>query len=356
MSDGNITHHHSLMKNNTSLGASPDKCRIRTNSTSSTSSSSPIKSLKRPFTSTTSSEEDEENMVASASASNITSNFANLEFKSVQAKKSYSRLPLISAGKRRRVSLEATDGLNSLSENEIIGQHDSSTPVSALPNRGRNNRNVRFIMANSSPEDNKSGILEDPEEEDITTRFSTPVRNDGPAPNVVTTPFRTPKSLKGKPVLIPSPEENRILGTPDYLAPELLLRQSHSYGVDWWGLGVCLYEFMTGIPPFMDDTPDEVFENILNLKMEWPEEEGEALSVQAVNAIKALLTLDPEKRADFETIQKMDLFKDLDWTNLTEQEAPFTPQPDDETDTGYFDARNEAQDWKVSQIRDGENN
>jgi serine/threonine-protein kinase greatwall len=126
--------------------------------------------------------------------------------------------------------------------------------------------------------------------------------------------------------------------------------------VDWWGLGVCLYEFMTGIPPFMDDTPDEVFENILNLKMEWPEEEGEALSVQAVNAIKALLTLDPEKRADFETIQKMDLFKDLDWTNLTEQEAPFTPQPDDETDTGYFDARNEAQDWKVSQIRDGENN
>ena len=44
-------------------------------------------------------------------------------------------------------------------------------------------------------------------------------------------------------------------GTPDYLAPELLLRKPHTAKVDWWGLGICLYEFMTGIPPFMDETP-----------------------------------------------------------------------------------------------------
>jgi len=48
------------------------------------------------------------------------------------------------------------------------------------------------------------------------------------------------------------------LGTPDYLAPELLLRQAHTAKVDWWGLGICLYEFMTGIPPFMDETPGNV--------------------------------------------------------------------------------------------------
>jgi serine/threonine-protein kinase greatwall len=40
--------------------------------------------------------------------------------------------------------------------------------------------------------------------------------------------------------------------------------------VDWWSLGVCLYEFMTGIPPFMDETPEAVFDNILSGRMEWP--------------------------------------------------------------------------------------
>ena len=39
--------------------------------------------------------------------------------------------------------------------------------------------------------------------------------------------------------------------------------------------GVCLYEFMTGIPPFTDETPEKVFDNILNMRMEWPEDEGE---------------------------------------------------------------------------------
>ena len=81
-----------------------------------------------------------------------------------------------------------------------------------------------------------------------------------------------------------------ITGTPDYLAPELLLRQPHNEKVDWWSLGVCLYEFMTGIPPFMDETAEAVFENILSRRMEWPEND-EALSNEAVEAITSLLTL-----------------------------------------------------------------
>lgn len=183
-------------------------------------------------------------------------------------------------------------------------------------------------------------------------RFSTPVRksNSLSPPEIATTPFRTPKLLKTK--KIPVRENDRILGTPDYLAPELLLRLPHSYGVDWWGLGICLYEFMTGIPPFTDETPDKVFDNILNMRIEWPEDEAEVLSNQAVDAIQSLLTADQDERADFEKMQKMELFQDLDWSNLTDMEAPFVPQPDDETDTGYFEARNVAQHWKVSQIRD----
>ena len=62
----------------------------------------------------------------------------------------------------------------------------------------------------------------------------------------------------------------RILGTPDYLAPELLLHNPHSNAVDWWGLGICLYEFLIGVPPFSDETAELVFENILAGQLEWP--------------------------------------------------------------------------------------
>lgn len=43
-----------------------------------------------------------------------------------------------------------------------------------------------------------------------------------------------------------------------------IFRQGHGPSVDWWALGVCLYEFMTGIPPFNDETPQKVFDNILS--------------------------------------------------------------------------------------------
>ena len=66
--------------------------------------------------------------------------------------------------------------------------------------------------------------------------FSTPVRKSTPTPDMAT-PFRTPKSVKGKKMIQENNNAERILGTPDYLAPELLLRQPHSYEVDWWGLG-----------------------------------------------------------------------------------------------------------------------
>ena len=106
------------------------------------------------------------------------------------------------------------------------------------------------------------------------------------------TPLRTPKSVS-RPKK--EREQSRILGTPDYLAPEILLGHGHGAAVDWWSLGVCLYEFMTGVPPFNDDSPSLVFDNILSLNIEWPDGD-EALSSDAVNCVMALLCLDPSKR------------------------------------------------------------
>ena len=59
-------------------------------------------------------------------------------------------------------------------------------------------------------------------------------------------------------------EPRRAVGTPDYLAPELLLGTGHGLEVDWWSLGVIVYEFVYGAPPFAADTPEEIFQNILD--------------------------------------------------------------------------------------------
>ncbi|KAJ1926216.1 hypothetical protein IWQ60_003997 [Tieghemiomyces parasiticus] len=67
-----------------------------------------------------------------------------------------------------------------------------------------------------------------------------------------------------------SDRDPRFLGTPDYLAPELLLGTGDDHAVDWWAFGVCVFEFLTGYPPFTDDSPAAIFRNILNHDLDWP--------------------------------------------------------------------------------------
>ncbi|KAG1953699.1 serine/threonine-protein kinase greatwall isoform X2 [Pimephales promelas] len=158
------------------------------------------------------------------------------------------------------------------------------------------------------------------------------------------TPYRTPKSVRRGPERV---EGAPILGTPDYLAPELLLGKPHDFMVDWWALGVCLFEFLTGVPPFNDETPQLVFQNILNRDIPWPDE-GEELTQNSRSAIEILLTMDPNKRAGFKELKNHAFFEGVDWENLHHKSMPFIPQPDDETDTSYFEARNTAQHLTVS--------
>ncbi|KAF6131386.1 microtubule associated serine/threonine kinase like [Phyllostomus discolor] len=158
------------------------------------------------------------------------------------------------------------------------------------------------------------------------------------------TPYRTPKSVRRGAAPV---DDGRILGTPDYLAPELLLGRAHGPAVDWWALGVCLFEFLTGIPPFNDETPQQVFQNILKRDIPWPEGE-EKLSDNAQSAVEILLTIDDTKRAGMKELKHHPLFSEVDWENLQHQTMPFIPQPDGETDTSYFEARNNAQHLTVS--------
>ena len=58
-----------------------------------------------------------------------------------------------------------------------------------------------------------------------------------------------------------------LCGTPEYIAPEVLLNKGHGKGVDWWTLGILMYEMMVGQPPFVDDDPMGIYQQILNGKL-----------------------------------------------------------------------------------------
>ena len=72
-----------------------------------------------------------------------------------------------------------------------------------------------------------------------------------------------------------------------------------------------MYEFVTGVPPFSDDTPEAVFDNILALRLEWPSEADgdEPLSKHVVEAITSLLNLDPNQRINFVGLKNLTFFK-----------------------------------------------
>eukprot|EP00164_Ancoracysta_twista_P002971 GFYU01003958.1.p1 GENE.GFYU01003958.1~~GFYU01003958.1.p1 ORF type:complete len:854 (-),score=245.74 GFYU01003958.1:112-2673(-) len=140
----------------------------------------------------------------------------------------------------------------------------------------------------------------------------------------------------------PTPKASRrfsLVGTPDYLAPEILLGTGHGVAADWWSLGVILFEFLTGIPPFNDDSPEAIFDNILNRIIPWPDIPDE-MSEEAADLVDKLLTLDPKKRLGAngaEEVRAHPFFEGVNWDELRKQPGPFVPQITDATDVSYFE-------------------
>nr|QHX41458.1 RAC serine/threonine-protein kinase [Halisarca dujardinii] len=129
-------------------------------------------------------------------------------------------------------------------------------------------------------------------------------------------------------------------GTPEYLAPEVLEDNDYGRAVDWWGVGVVMYEMMCGRLPFYHRQHEALFEAILTDEVKFPDR----LADLAKSVLSALLQKDPGQRLggskrDVEEIKEHPFFAPINWDDLYNKKVPppFQPVVDSATDVRYFD-------------------
>lgn len=152
----------------------------------------------------------------------------------------------------------------------------------------------------------------------------------------------------------PEDSNRKFVGTPDYLAPETIAGNGQDVLSDWWSLGCILFESLYGYPPFHAETPDQVFQNILARRIDWPADDDECYDVsdEAKDLMNRLMCSDPVQRlgankddkyaSGGEEIRSHSWFSDINWETLRDDEALFIPAPENPEDTEYFDARGAA--------------
>ncbi|KAF7700404.1 serine/threonine-protein kinase N2 [Silurus meridionalis] len=129
-------------------------------------------------------------------------------------------------------------------------------------------------------------------------------------------------------------------GTPEFLAPEVLTETSYTRAVDWWGLGVLIFEMLVGESPFPGDDEEEVFDSIVNDEVRYPR----FLSTEAISIMRRLLRRNPERRLgggerDAEEVKKHLFFRNMDWNGLLAKKVkpPFMPTIRGASDVSNFD-------------------
>ncbi|CAG0880561.1 unnamed protein product [Darwinula stevensoni] len=136
--------------------------------------------------------------------------------------------------------------------------------------------------------------------------------------------------------------DKQVFGTPEYIAPEVILRQGYGKPVDWWSMGIILYEFLIGCVPFFGDTPEELFAHSVSANIEWPDEADWPVDPQGKSLIIALLQQSPLDRlgtGGSAEVKEHPFFDSVDWDSLLRQKAEFVPQLENDEDTSYFDTR-----------------
>uniref|UniRef100_A0A126X3R2 non-specific serine/threonine protein kinase n=1 Tax=Dolichomastix tenuilepis TaxID=195969 RepID=A0A126X3R2_9CHLO len=125
---------------------------------------------------------------------------------------------------------------------------------------------------------------------------------------------------------------NSFVGTEEYLSPEVINASGHNATVDWWELGIFLYELLTGSTPFRGKHREETFDNVLHADVQFPSEanDGPKLSPECKDCIMQLLHKDTSMRLGArhgaEDIMLHDFFADVDFALIRWETAPFVPK------------------------------
>ncbi|KAK7339083.1 hypothetical protein VNO77_19726 [Canavalia gladiata] len=126
-------------------------------------------------------------------------------------------------------------------------------------------------------------------------------------------------------------KSNSFVGTEDYVAPEVISGEGHNFGVDWWSLGIVLYEMLYGTTPFKGANRKETFQRILSKEPDLP---GETTPLR--DLIRKLLVKDLNRRIEVEEIKDHDFFKGVQWdTVLQISRPPYIPQNDVKDTSGF---------------------
>ncbi|KAF2462969.1 kinase-like protein [Lindgomyces ingoldianus] len=148
-----------------------------------------------------------------------------------------------------------------------------------------------------------------------------------------------------------------IVGSPDYMAPEVLKGEEYDFTVDYWSLGCMLFEALAGYPPFAGATVDETWQNLKQWKkvLRKPvyEDPSYFLSKRTWDLITRLVAAKTSRFRGISEIHSHQYFAEVDWNKLRENKAPFVPELDSETDAGYFDDfGNEADMAKYKEVHE----